>query len=138
MPTNSHEQALVTAFHRAMKIPAPSEPTMLTPDQGALRYRLIDEEAREFLEASEDGDWLEMVDALVDLLYVTYGTAVGMGVELAPFFQEVHIANMRKEPGSDSGKSVKPEGWVAPDLAGVFKRVHGNRPLPVKGARASS
>lgn len=130
MTARSREQDLVTTFHRAMDIPVPAEPTMLTAHRGERRYQLIEEEATEFLEASKTGDWLEMVDALVDLLYVTYGTAVEMGVDLAPFFDAVHNANMRKAPGAGGSKSVKPEGWAAPDLARVYGRTYGNTPLP--------
>jgi len=36
-----------------------------------------------------------MIDALCDLLYVTAGAPVEMGVELGPFFDEVHASNMR-------------------------------------------
>lgn len=71
-----------------------------------------------------------MVDALVDLLYVTYGTAVEMGVDLAPFFDEVHRANMHKVPGEGGGKSRKPERWVPPDLDRVWRDVYGDAPLP--------
>jgi predicted HAD superfamily Cof-like phosphohydrolase len=134
---------MVSAFHKAMGIPIADEPTMLTADRAELRCRLIDEEAHEFREAAEYGDWIEMVDALVDILYVTYGAAVEMGVDLAPFFEEVHNANMRKLPGDGGGKSRKPQGWFAPDLARVHRDVYGDTPLPVHvpsesgGARVS-
>ncbi len=80
--------------------------------------------------AVECGDWLEKVDALVDLLYVTYGAAVEMGVDLEPFFDEVHRANMCKVPGEGGGKSRKPEHWVPPDLDRVWRDVYGDAPLP--------
>lgn len=132
MTATSREQGLVAEFHRTMGIPSEKEPTMLTAERGERRCQLIQEEAGEFSEANETGDWLEMVDALVDLLYVTYGAAVEMGVDLAPFFDEVHRANMRKEAGADGGKSVKPKGWTAPDLAHIFNSVYANTPLPTR------
>ena len=36
------------------------------------------------------------VDALTDLLYLTYGSFVLMGVDPKPFFDTVHEANMGK------------------------------------------
>lgn len=127
MRAGSRAQQLVEAFHARMAIPVASEPTMLTAERGELRCQLIEEEAREFREATEQGDWLEMVDALVDLLYVTYGTAVEMGVDLAPFFEEVHSANMRKRPAEGGGKSLKPDGWQGPDHTRVYRKSYGDR-----------
>lgn len=58
------------------------------------------------------------VDALVDLLYLTYGSFVLMGVDPAPMFEAVHFANMGKlfpdgRPRFDSvtGKILKPQHW---------------------------
>lgn len=132
------QQRMVAAFHEAMGIPVAEKPTMLTAERAELRCGLIDEEAGEFREAAENGDWLEMVDALVDLLYVTYGAAVEMGVDLAPFYDEVHNANVRKVPGQGGGKSVKPTEWLAPDLAGVHRRVYGTPPPPVRRSAETS
>lgn len=47
-----------------------------------LRIKLIKEEADEFADAIHDSDTVEAIDALCDLLYVTYGTADLIGVEL--------------------------------------------------------
>jgi predicted HAD superfamily Cof-like phosphohydrolase len=51
-----------------------------------------------------------------------------MGVELEPFFDEVHGSNMKKVGGRvrGDGKQLKPEGWRPPDLAGVYHRLYGN------------
>ncbi|HLJ68543.1 MAG TPA: hypothetical protein VKX16_14405, partial [Chloroflexota bacterium] len=114
--------------HRQMGAPAPEHPSPLDARRTALRCRLIDEEAGEFLQAAARGDWYEMIDALVDLLYVTYGTAVEMGVDLEPFFEEVHRANMRKVAAPDGGKSIKPEDWTPPDIAAVYRRVYDATP----------
>jgi len=86
-------------------------------------------------EAEEKGDTApdleEAIDGVVDTLYVCYGTAEDIGVDLEPFFDEVHAANMRKrDPGRKQaasknplGKGIKPEGWVGPDIKGVLARV---------------
>jgi predicted HAD superfamily Cof-like phosphohydrolase len=116
------QQDAVAAFHRAMGAPAPAQPTPLSTARAALRVRLIEEEAAEFRDAVERADWYEMIDALVDLLYVTYGAAVEMGVDLEPFFEEVHQANLQKVPATDGGKSIKPGDWSPPDIAAVYAR----------------
>ncbi len=137
MTVTNREQRLVQEFHRAMGMPAPGDPTMLTAERSELRCRLIEEEAREFRDATAAGDWLEMVDALADLLYVTYGAAVEMGIDMTPYFDEVHRTNLAKEPSPPGEKCIKPDGWVAPDLAGVHARRYGDAPPPARDQGAA-
>jgi predicted HAD superfamily Cof-like phosphohydrolase len=120
------EQAMVAAFHRRFGSPPPEQPN-LQSFPGALRVRLIQEEADEFAQAVAEGDVAEMVDALCDLLYVTYGAAVDLGVDLEPFFAEVHRSNMAKVGGRrrEDGKWLKPAGWMPPDIAGLLSRLYG-------------
>ena len=61
-----------------------------------LRAALIVEECMEFGKSSEDNNFVEMIDAICDILYVTYGAAVAMGIDIDPFFEEVHRSNMSK------------------------------------------
>src|SRR5215204_1216500 len=95
----TEEQAMVAEFHRTFGFPGPET---LEPESfpGELRISLIEEEAREFADAVRANDVPEMVDALCDLLYVTYGAAVALGVDLDPFFREVHRSNMTKVGGT--------------------------------------
>ena len=124
-------QADVRDFHNAMGIPAPDFPSSLGP-RHYLRARLIDEECKEFEEAAEKGDTLEMIDALCDIIYVALGSAVEMGVDLAPFWTEVQKANMAKAGGPvrEDGKIMKPPGWKPPDHATVWGTAYGNTPIP--------
>lgn len=115
------QQELVDQFMRALKQNRPSFPTLAFPIR--LRVNLIVEEASEFQRAANRGDWVEMIDALCDLLYVTHGAGSAMGVDLHPFFQEVHRTNMEKTGGPvrpSDGKILKPEGWKPPDIAGML------------------
>ena len=74
------------------------------------------------------------VDALVDLLYFTYGSFVLMGVDPEPFFQIVHRANMGKIfPDGKAHfhpvthKILKPADWEekhAPEWA-ILKELQG-------------
>jgi predicted HAD superfamily Cof-like phosphohydrolase len=120
------EQAMVAEFHRRFGSPPPEKPD-LERFPGPLRVRLIQEEADELAQAVAEGDLAEMVDALCDLLYVTYGAAVDLGVDLQPFFAEVHRSNMAKVGGRrrEDGKWLKPEGWRPPDIAGLLARLYG-------------
>jgi predicted HAD superfamily Cof-like phosphohydrolase len=130
------EQAMVAEFHRRFGSPPPGQPD-LERFPGALRVRLIQEEADEFAQAVAEGDVAEMVDALCDLLYVTYGAAVDLGVDLEPFFAEVHRSNMAKVGGRrrEDGKWLKPAGWMPPDIAGLLSRLYG---LDVSSSTAST
>lgn len=70
-----------------------------------------------------DPDIEETIDGLCDLLYVTFGTAVAMGIDLDPFFEEVHRANMAKldGPKREDGKQLKPEGWQPPNHRAILE-----------------
>jgi predicted HAD superfamily Cof-like phosphohydrolase len=125
----TREQAMVAEFHRQFGGGAP-EDLDLEHFPGELRIRLIEEETEEFAEAVRAGDVPEMVDALCDLLYVTYGAAVSLGVDLEPFFEEVHRSNMAKVGGHrrEDGKWVKPAHWQPPDIKGLLARLYNYCP----------
>ena len=120
---NKHQQ-MVKEFMQTVGQETPEKPTL---DEDVypfdLRARLILEEAEEFDLASSEQDWIGMIDALCDILYVTYGAAVAMGIDLEPFFAEVQRANMDKLGGPirEDGKQLKPEGWKPPDIEGILK-----------------
>lgn len=68
---------------------------------------------------------VESLDALADLLYVTYGMAHRMDYPIDPAFKEVHRSNMAKLVDGKvlkdaKGKVQKPEGWTPPDLASIL------------------
>ena len=74
-----------------------------------------------FTKSFQEPNFDEVIDGLADLLYVVYGAAVTFGIDLEPFFAEVHKTNMAKEGGATraDGKVLKPEGWKAPDIRGI-------------------
>jgi len=63
----------------------------------------------------------DQVDALIDLIYLTLGTLVEMGVPPEEAFEIVHQANLAKRESTgkirktDEGKVVKPPGWEGPE-----------------------
>lgn len=57
--------------------------------------------------------------------------AEGVGVDLKPFFMEVHRTNMNKlqGPKREDGKQLKPEGWKPPRIRAMYIRwVKGQQP----------
>ena len=87
-----------------------------------LRYELIKEELEELKVAMENKDFLEVADALTDILYVTYGAGHAFGIDLDKCFEEVQNSNMSKldEDGkpiyNESGKVMKGPKYFKPDL----------------------
>lgn len=129
-------QRMVLEFHQACGLGAPERPT-LEGFPGPLRIGLIEEEAAEFAQATMAGDMVGMIDALCDLLYVTYGAAVCLGVDLEPFFREVHRANMAKQGGPlrEDGKQLKPPGWQPPRIRELLEDQVGRASQTRGGAR---
>ncbi len=88
-----------------------------------LRMELVKEEYLELETALVYENIEQVVDALGDLLYVVYGTAIAFGVDMEPVFNEIHRANMSKEGGvhRKDGKWLKPEEWKPPDIKRIIK-----------------
>jgi predicted HAD superfamily Cof-like phosphohydrolase len=123
----NYEQEMVRNFHWKFDVPAPSGPTKLSDAEKKFRFRLIRDELKELGDAFDADDYGEQIDALCDLLYVIYGCAVTMGVDLEGFFDEVHDTNMLKVGGlrSEDGKILKPEDWEAPKIRDFFNHIYG-------------
>lgn len=106
-----------------------------------LRAKVMMEEIQEFQKAcwrrsiarskeEIDEAEAEMMDALIDINYTTFGTMVTLGIDGDPFWDEVHRSNMSKVDGSlgpirfrADGKILKPPGWTPPDLLGILRRM---------------
>lgn len=113
-----------------------------------LRCRLLLEETLEFIRASgfrvvdydgwqacglhvqavEHGkpNLVAMAHETADVLYVAFGNAIAMGVDMGPVFDLIHVANMAKF-GPDGrpirradGKTLKPEGWRPADVSAAL------------------
>tara|TARA_B100001564_G_C20213638_1_gene478463 strand:+ start:126 stop:503 length:378 start_codon:yes stop_codon:yes gene_type:complete len=102
-------------------------PSLSTEKINNLRISLIDEELNELKEAIKNKDLKETVDALTDILYVTYGAGHAFGVNLDQCFDEVQRSNMSKlgENGkpiyNDQGKVMKGPNYFKPDLGKFLK-----------------
>ena len=67
------------------------------PKTSKLRYDLIHEEYNELLDAFNDKNFIEVIDALTDILYVTYGAGVALGIDLDKSFPSISMKLRRKE-----------------------------------------
>ena len=91
-----------------------------------LRVALLQEEVGEFITASEKGDLVAIADALADIAYVVYGTALTYGIDLDSALREVHRSNMSKLGNDgkplirDDGKVLKSVRYFPPDIASVL------------------
>ena len=92
-----------------------------------LRVDLIEEEVEELKEAINKKDLQETVDALTDILYVTYGAGHAFGVNLDKCFEEVQNSNMSKlgKDGkpifNENGKVMKGPNYFKPNLSQFLK-----------------
>lgn len=117
---------LVHEFHTTYGMGIRTEPTLDIPTR-AMRLALILEEAEELREAESNNDFIEMADALADLVYVAYGAAIEHGIDLDDVLAEVQRSNMSKlhhETGlpiyREDGKVLKGENFTPPDIAEVL------------------
>lgn len=119
---------MVREWHEAFGVPAPDKPQDITFNRHTLRVDLIEEELDEYRTAWNQEDLVEAADALADLLYVVYGTAVEHGINIDEVFAEVHRSNMSKlgEDGKpiyrEDGKVLKGPNFELPKIEEIIER----------------
>ncbi|CAD7974520.1 unnamed protein product [Amoebophrya sp. A120] len=90
----------VCEFHQAFGVKHTETPQNdifdADPKTCKLRQDLIAEELKELCQAFKEKNFIEVVDALSDILYVTYGAGSSLGVDLDKAFGLVHESNMSK------------------------------------------
>lgn len=121
---------MVQEFHETYGLPVLSAPDITDPKTNALRINLLAEELDELKEALEQGDMVEVLDALTDLQYVLDGAYLSFGLQDKKMaaFEEVHASNMSKlgEDGKpirreSDGKVLKGPNYFKPDLVQFIK-----------------
>jgi predicted HAD superfamily Cof-like phosphohydrolase len=119
--------AAVAQFHQAFGLPMRDTPSAeIDGCLAKLRVALLEEEVGEFVTASEKGDLIGVADALADIVYVAYGTALTYGIDLDAVLAEVHRSNMSKLGWDgkplirDDGKVLKSDRYFRPDIAAVL------------------
>ncbi|MDO6519832.1 nucleoside triphosphate pyrophosphohydrolase family protein [Zobellia uliginosa] len=94
-----------------------------------LRFNLMDEENKEYLEAANNNDLVEVADALGDMLYILCGTIIehGMQHKIEEVFNEIQRSNMSKL-GADGkpiyredGKVLKGPNYFKPNISKILE-----------------
>lgn len=120
----------VREFHETFDVPS---------EDDVVHKRLVfhEEEAEELTDALKRLAWREpqraprpfleaVAHELADCVYVAYGTADLLGLNLDVALAEVHRANMSKRGPDgkvmrrDDGKILKGPGYVEPDMSGTL------------------
>jgi len=123
--------AAVTLFHDTYGLDRKATPTaQLSKAKNELRYNLMKEENEEYLEAANNGDLVEVADALGDMLYILCGTIIehGMQDKIEEVFNEIQRSNMSKlgEDGKpiyrEDGKVLKGPNYFKPDIANILNK----------------
>lgn len=119
----------VRDFHDAFKIENAEKPTgTLAKPEYMLRYNLMKEELDEYKQACEEGDLVEIADALGDQLYILCGTILKHGLQekIVEVFEEIQRSNMSKldEDGNpiyrEDGKVLKSDQYFKPDIKAIL------------------
>ncbi len=109
------QQSEVRQFHERYGYPVADRPSIPSEAELQLRMALLREEVAELNGACAARDLTAVADALADILYVSYGTAVVCGIDLGAVFDAVHISNMSKTP-TGGPKPGKGESYAAPQI----------------------
>ena len=121
----------VRAFHNAFGIANADAPEgALSLKDLRLRHELMREENDEYLAAAEQGNLVEVADALGDQLYILCGTILKHGLQhkIEEVFLEIQRSNMSKLDADgrpiyrEDGKVLKSERYFRPDIAAVLDR----------------
>ena len=119
----------VQAFHEKFSLnTGDGESQLLDSDTFEFRHDFLQEELNEFHLAQENKDLVGSFDALLDLVYVAYGTALMMNISPEQWnagMAAVQSANISKVRAADANESkrgstldvIKPKDWIAPESA---------------------
>src|SRR5690606_1286801 len=121
----------VELFHKSFGLGVSKEiKANLGEAKNLLRFNLMDEENREYLEATNNNDLVEVADALCDMLYILCGTILehGMQYKIEEVFEEIQRSNMSKlgEDGKpiyrNDGKVLKGPNYFKPDIESIISK----------------
>jgi predicted HAD superfamily Cof-like phosphohydrolase len=104
-----------------------ARPELPSKDLCKLRLDLIDEEVDELRAALQMRSIVSVLDALADIVYVTYGAAIAFGLDLDAALAEVHRSNLTKLGSAGTvlrrpdGKVMKGPHYEPPDLQALVR-----------------
>lgn len=114
---------LVDEFHKKFYVPTLNDPSLIPSDRSDLRYRLMEEEVREYKEGVENKDLENIAKEMCDILYAVYGTILEHGLQnvIEDIFMEVHNSHMSKD--YHQYKMVKGENYFKPNIEKFIKNI---------------
>ena len=121
----------VKEFHTSFGLGVSEEmKANLGEKKNILRFNLMDEENKEYLEAAQNDDLVEVADALGDMLYILCGTILehGMQYKIEEVFEEIQRSNMSKlgEDGKpiyrEDGKVLKGPNYFKPNIKEILEK----------------
>jgi len=119
----------VKNFHEAFGIENKEQPTAnISESTFNLRFKLMQEENQEYLDACENEDLNEIADALGDMMYILCGTILAHGFhnKIELIFEEIQKSNMSKldENGKpiyrEDGKILKSSNYFKPNISQIL------------------
>lgn len=121
----------VKEFNEAFKIKySKNQKADLDESTIKLRYRLMQEENDEYLEAARKKDLVEIADALGDKLYILCGTILAHGLQdkIVEVFDEIQRSNMSKLSADgtpvirEDGKILKGPNYFKPNIKSILEK----------------
>ena len=121
----------VKEFNEAFKIKySKNQKADLDESTIELRYRLMQEENNEYLEAARKKDLVEIADALGDKLYILCGTILAHGLQdkILEVFNEIQRSNMSKLSAEgkpvirEDGKILKGPNYFKPNIKSILEK----------------
>tara|TARA_B100001989_G_C24328089_1_gene358567 strand:+ start:213 stop:602 length:390 start_codon:yes stop_codon:yes gene_type:complete len=121
----------VKEFNEAFKIKySKNQKADLDESTIELRYRLMQEENNEYLEAARKKDLVEIADALGDKLYILCGTILAHGLQdkIIEVFNEIQRSNMSKLSAEgkpvirEDGKILKGPNYFKPNIKSILEK----------------
>jgi predicted HAD superfamily Cof-like phosphohydrolase len=121
----------VKEFNEAFKIKySKNQKADLDESTIELRYRLMQEENDEYLEAARKKDLVEIADALGDKLYILCGTILAHGLQdkILEVFDEIQRSNMSKLSADgtpvirEDGKILKGPNYFKPNIKSILEK----------------
>jgi predicted HAD superfamily Cof-like phosphohydrolase len=118
----------VAEFHKTFNAPILETPQIPSKQRCELRVNLLQEELNELKQAIEDGNIVEVADALADLQYVLSGAVLefGLGEKFVELFNEVQRSNMSKACNTQQEAIATLAFYKQKDgTEGYYKEVNG-------------
>ena len=113
---------LVKKFHEKFRVPILLKPSLIPDDRSNLRFNLMDEEVKEYIEWVKNNDLENIAKELSDILYWVYWTILEHWLQdiIEDVFNEVHKSHMSKD--YHQYKLLKWKKYFKPNIKQFFNK----------------